>query len=905
MDGEAGPAPAGRPAAARRLVEVAVDVPGHADETYTYLVPDELAGMTAGEAVLVEFGRRQALGIVLGDAAAGPGVAVKPIAARVRTDGPLLPPLQLALVRRIARHYLAPPAVAIRAALPPGLLERLELVAFPGPATAGRAATESHAATDGRATTEGHAVTDGRAALTATGRANADPLDPILERVAASGTDGVGVRALPWAEGRAALLRGLREAEARGAIGLEWRLTQPHGRARQERRAALTATGRAVAASVAGEEAGTAVPIPGELRVPRLGPRQRAALARLSELPVGETIAAVDVAGPGGSPVLAGLARRGLVELSVAEHARRPLEGRPAGPRGPLPSEAAPTPAQAAAASAICDAVRRRRAAAFLLDGVTGAGRTAVYAAAIEAAIAEGRGALVLVPEIALALPLVDRLRAGLGVDVALLHGGLAEGERADEWRRIRAGEVSVVVGTRTAVLAPLADPGVVVVDEEHEASYKSDRTPRYQARDVALEVGRLAGAPVVLGSATPDVATLGRALAGEIERLPLRDRPAGALPEVQVVDLRAELAAGNRGLLSRALARALAALDVASGERAILVINRRGSATVVLCRDCGYVQVCPECRRPLVYHAAAAALRCHHCGATAPLAARCPACGSARIRYLGGGTERLEREVRERFPALRVARLDRDVLAHRGAAARVLDGLRDGRIDVLVGTGMVAKGIDVPEVTLVGVVSADVALNLPDVRAAERTYQLLAQAVGRAGRGDRPGRACLQTYLPDHPAILAVASGEAEEFYGAELAARRSFGLPPYGRLLKLTVAEEDRTAAETRAERMVQRLRDAVAVADAGTGPGSAVDAGPGSAAGAGWAADGPGGPGSVAAPAPGHEVLGPVPAYVARRAGRWRFHVILRGPDPLRVLGRDPGPPWTVDVDPESLL
>ncbi len=316
-------------------------------------------------------------------------------------------------------------------------------------------------------------------------------------------------------------------------------------------------------------------------------------------------------------------------------------------------------------------------------------------------------------------------------------------------------------------------------------------------------------------------------------------------------------------------------------------MINRRGSASVVLCRDCGYVQVCPECRRPLVYHAAAAALRCHHCGATAPLASRCPACGSPRIRYLGGGTERLEREVRERFPRLRVARLDRDVLGRRGAAEEVLDGLRDGRVDVLVGTGLVAKGIDVPEVTLVGVVSADVALNLPDVRATERTYQLLAQAVGRAGRGERPGRAFIQTYLPENPAVAAVASGDPTRFYESELAARRAFGLPPYGRLVKLTVALEDRDAAEAEAERMATTLRERASTSGRHAPPEGPVPAQ------------------VLRGTAPVHEVLGPVPAYVARRAGRWRFHLVVRGPDPVGVIERDPGPPWSVDVDPESLL
>ncbi|MEP7158170.1 MAG: primosomal protein N', partial [Chloroflexota bacterium] len=503
------------------------------------------------------------------------------------------------------------------------------------------------------------------------------------------------------------------------------------------------------------------------------------------------------------------------------------------------------------------------RHATLLLEGTTASGKSAVYAAAIAAALERGRGALVLVPEIALAVPLLDRLRHDLGEEVGLLHSALSDGERADEWRRIRAGEVRVVVGTRIAVLAPI-DPGVVVVDEEHDAAYKSDRTPRYQARDLAVELARLANAPVILGSATPDVATVGRADAGEIERLTL-PRVAGAAVDVDVVDLRQELAEGNKGLISRSLADAIDALDTDGGEQAILLINRRGSASVIVCRDCGYVQICPECQRPLVLHAQSLSLRCHHCGATAPLAKRCPRCDSPRIRYLGGGTERVEREVGIRWPQLRVGRLDRDVVERKGEAARVVDAFSNGDMDVLVGTALVAKGLDVPQVTLVGVVSADISLNLPDERAAERTYQLLVQVIGRAGRGVKPGRAIVQTYFPEHPVIQAVAGGDGAAFYRSELDTRRLFGSPPFGRLIKLTVALEDRAAAEKVANEMAVALRDRA---------------------------------GDV-------EVLGPVPAYVARRAGRWRFHVVLRGKDPLAVLGTDPGAPWSVDVDPESLL
>ncbi len=342
--------------------------------------------------------------------------------------------------------------------------------------------------------------------------------------------------------------------------------------------------------------------------------------------------------------------------------------------------------------------------------------------------------------------------------------------------------------------------------------------------------------------------------------------RPVGRAPAVEVVDLREELAAGRRGLLSAALAEALASLDTTAGEQAILVLNRRGTASVVMCRDCGHVQACPDCERPLVYHRAGTTLRCHHCGRATPLATRCPSCGSPRIRYLGGGTERVEREVRETFPALRVGRLDRDVVEHRGAAERIVDAFSDGRLDVLVGTSLVTKGLDIPSVTLVGVVSSDVALNLPDERAAERTYQLLVQAIGRAGRGDRPGRAILQTYQPDHPAITAAASGDRVAFYDAELALRRRFGSPPFGTLVKLTVGLVDPAAAEREAVAMAERLRERAASRSAAV------------------------------------TVVGPAPAYIARRADRWRWNVVLRGDDPVALLDGGLDAPWSVDVDPE---
>lgn len=815
---------------AERVVEVAIDAAGGGGaRSYTYVVPPGLADLAPGEAVLVEFGRRQALAVVLGEATRPEGISLKPIAARVRTDGPLLPPLSLAFARWIAEHYLAPPAIVIRAMLPPGLLERLDLVAErrPGEVPAGFAAADRD----------------------------------LLEQLARGPR---AVRDLVAPEGRAGLIRRLRTLESGELLTLDWTLSVAGAGPRYERWIVLTEDGRAAAAIAAGGDrpAGTGR---------ALGPRQAAALLELVANPDVTTVG-VQAAGPSerhGHGAIAGLARRGLVAVDVRERPRLPLASRPVGLRGGRPAGAPLTQIQASAVAAAYDAITARDPTPLLLDGVTGGGKTAIYVEAIAASLEGGRPALILVPEIALAMPLVDRLRADLEARVAVLHSGLGEGERADEWRRIRAGDVDIVVGTRLAVLAPLADIGIVIVDEEHEGTYKSDRTPRLQARDAAIRLAELAGAATILGSATPAVDSIGRARDGTYRRIVLPVRPTGTKPLVEVVDLRAELREGNRGLLSTRLVDELASLDLEAGDQAILVINRRGTASVVLCRDCGHVQACPECERPLVYHQAGTTLRCHHCGRATPVANRCPACGSARIRYLGGGTERVEREVRERFPAFRVGRLDRDVVERRGAAERVLDAFERRGIDVLVGTSLVAKGIDVPNVTLVGVVSADVALNLPDERAAERTYQLLAQAVGRAGRGDRPGRAIIQSYQPDHPAIRAVADDEAAAFYDAELELRRRFGSPPFGRLVKLTVGVADRSAAEAEATAMATRLRERAAERAA-----------------------------RVA-------VIGPAPAYIARRAERWRWNVVLRGDDPVALLDGGLDAPWSVDVDPESLL
>lgn len=573
---------------------------------------------------------------------------------------------------------------------------------------------------------------------------------------------------------------------------------------------------------------------------------------------------------------------RAMVPPGLARRARRPVRVRQRPRRVPAAlalgdedaaRDAPATAAQSAALAAIARALDGG-GVAFLLHGVTGSGKTEVYLRAAEAALARDRSVVALVPEIALAMQVVARFVARFGDRVALLHSALSEGERLDEWRRVLAGAADVVVGSRSALFAPLARPGLIVVDEEQEPSYKQESDPRYHAVDAAIALGRITGATVVLGSATPRVTTYHAATAGGgLTLLRLPERVGGTpLPPTTVVDLRLELQAGNRGTLSRALRLALRTA-VGRGEQVILYLNRRGYATAVLCRDCGHVVTCPACEIPFAYHVAGPVgsnngrLRCHRCGRQADPPQRCPRCGAERIRQLGVGTQRVEDDVRAAVPGARILRLDRDAVRRKGAHAAAFDLMRSGRAQVIVGTQMVAKGFDLPGVTLVGVVNADTILNLPDHTAAERTFQLLAQVLGRSGRGPARGRGVLQTYLPDHYAIRAAAAHEYATFAEAELAARRRFGHPPFGRLVLLQTAAKREATVERRAAALARALRDA-----------------------AGEDAD----------------VLGPAPAFAAKTAGTYRAQVVLRGPRPDALLDRvEVGPQWSIDVDPVTLL
>ncbi len=446
------------------------------------------------------------------------------------------------------------------------------------------------------------------------------------------------------------------------------------------------------------------------------------------------------------------------------------------GPREPLEL----TSAQRAA----CDSVSRAEGR-YLLFGVTGSGKTEVYMRVVEQRIGSSGTAIVLIPEISLTPQTVARFRARFGDLVAVLHSGLSRVERHDEWSRLRRGEARVAVGARSCIFAPVGRPSVIIVDEEHDQAYKQNEDPKYHAREVAFE----RCGTVVLGSATPSLESYHRALSGEITLLKLPERVSGRpLPRPAIVDMRAELERGNRSIFSQKLQDGIAG-RLKKRQQVILFLNRRGFSTFVLCRDCGYVVRCPWCDVSLTYHASEGRMRCHYCGYSQKAPDRCPNCKSHRIRYFGTGTERVVEEVNSLFPDVRVLRMDSDTTSKRGAHGRILRAFRDREAGMLVGTQMISKGHDLPGVTLVGVVSADTSLHMPDFRAAERTFQMIAQVAGRSGRGDEPGDVIVQTYDPEHYAVVSGANLDYDAFYSTEIGFRRELGYPPFGTLLGVMV--------------------------------------------------------------------------------------------------------------------
>ena len=540
----------------------------------------------------------------------------------------------------------------------------------------------------------------------------------------------------------------------------------------------------------------------------------------------------------------------------------------------------------------------------ILLHGVTGSGKTEIYMRAIDWAVQNDQQAIVLVPEIALTPQTVRRFAARFPGRVAILHSRLTDGERYDTWRRAREGLFDIVVGPRSALFVPFPNLGVIVVDEEHDPSYKQTPPvppPYYHARELAIKLGELTGALVILGSATPDLVSYHRAKSGRYQLLELPRRVMGhrqrivsqesrlqlighytheaedpddaltiPLPPIEVVDLRQELRAGNRSIFSRALQTALDE-TLARGEQAILFLNRRGTNSFVICRDCGHTLKCPKCAVPLTYHRPGLLLACHHCGHKEPQPSDCPNCGSKRIKYFGLGTEELEEQVAQRWPEARIVRWDRDTTAGRDAHENLLASFINHESDVLVGTQMIAKGLDLPLVTLVGIVSADVSLGLPDYRTGERAFQLLAQVAGRAGRGLLGGKVILQTYQPEHYAIQAAAEHDFISFYLEEIRFRTQHGLPPFRRLARLEVVHYNSAVAEKEATKLATDLR---------------------------WHI--------LEKKLSATEILGPHPPFFGQIDGRYRWQIIIRAPNPRHLLADFAIPRgWVVDIDPVSTL
>ncbi len=545
----------------------------------------------------------------------------------------------------------------------------------------------------------------------------------------------------------------------------------------------------------------------------------------------------------------------------------------PVGTQRPPGKAPQPNAEQQAAIDAICKCIDSRKFHRFLLHGVTGSGKTEVYLRAASQALRQGRQALYLVPEIALTAQVVSQLRERFGDSVAVIHSHISDADRLREWSRIRTREAPIVLGARSALFAPFSDLGLIVIDEEHEASYKQDSSPGYTTSHLARFLAQRSAAVLVEGSATPSVESYFAAQSRERDLLRLDRRVAGAqLPKVQIVDLAADFRDNHAALLTKPLLDALAE-TMERGEQAILFLNRRGYAPFLACRDCGFRINCISCAVTLTYHREEALLKCHHCGRAEKTPTLCPRCGKERFLPFGVGAEKVETAVREAFPSANVARLDRDVAARVGALERIFSDLRTGNLHVLVGTQIVAKGLDFPNVTLVGVIAADISLAIPDFRATERTFQLLAQVAGRAGRGSRPGRVVVQTLSPDCEAIVCAAQHDYVRFYESVIEERRLAGYPPFVRLVNLLVTGASYASVKRVSEDLAHRARSL----------GTDV------------------------------HVLGPADCAIGRIKERWRRHVLLKMPrdaDVARLSGLATGlmkedARIHIDIDPNNLL
>ena len=720
-----------------RFCDVAVPVPLEA--TFTYSIPDETPEPCVGGRVIVPFREKRLCGIVTELHDREPKFEAKPVQQVLDTVAALTPEL-MQLGRWIAHYYIAPIGEVLRTMLPLAAEFRRVI---------------------------GYCITDkGREALHAAStigsslRSRQEPQQQMLEYAVLN----------RLADGET-----MREASLRAATGAPRSVLQTLLRKKWIAREDLSGV-RDASRSI---QIVTLRSVEGKLNANqqriveylRQQPEQSATVTVLRELAVPRT-------------TLQTLVRRGVVKLR-----NEPAGFRMSGLK-PRKLEFLFNPAQRAALDQINTAVDERQFLPMLLHGVTGSGKTAVYLSAMQAMLAKGRSAILLVPEIGLTPAMAADLHQIFGDEVAILHSALTDDERAEQWKRIRSGESHIVVGTRSAIFAPVPDLALIVVDEEHDHSYKQDETPRYHARDVAVMRAKMCNAVAVLGSATPSLETYYNATQGRYKLMELAERiEQRPLPEVEILDMRAEFQRTKKEeVLSGKLVEEISECLVRN-EQAMILLNRRGFSAFVLCRSCGDTVQCRNCAIAMTYHKREHRLICHYCGFVRPAPKTCPKCASEYVQYLGTGSEKLEQILHAQFPQARIGRLDRDTVRGRDDLERILSALHAGEIDLLVGTQMIAKGHDIPNVTLVGVVGSDAALSFPDFRAAERTFQLLTQVAGRAGRGETPGKVVLQTFYPDHYAIQYAAAHDYRGFYEKEVRFRSWMHYPPFNAVSNVVV--------------------------------------------------------------------------------------------------------------------
>ncbi len=799
---------------------VQIDVAG-LPQPLTYAVPPTLP-LAIGAAVVVPFGAQSAVGYVIALKDECPpemAAKIKPVAARIE-NAPGFDAGMLALARWVAEQTLCDLRDALRLIVPDVMSSQIKTTLT--------------------------LAEDWEMLLAGSRAASQKDMAAALAALGGSSEPTKLAKALGLAKPGPALA----ELRKKGIITEERSVKLPPARRKMVRLLRL-----AVDADVAGEEAA---------RLERAGAARQARLLRALVTAEEEGKAAKMPSSGLAVGASAGAAAKALGEKGLAQYAEVPSRRDPFQFFGFVAGDAPPlTDAQARATAEIGHHLQARDGQTLLLHGVTGSGKTEVYLDAVARTLALGRNALILLPEIGLTAQVLDLFKARFGADeVAVLHSALSLGERHDEWRRIQSGEARVVVGARSAVFAPVPHLGLIVLDEEHDGSYKQDSNPRYHARDAAQFRAAQTGATVILGSATPSLESFYQAKAGKYGLISLSERiDSRPLPPVAVVDLREEMKAvpapavktaegkqerpepPPRSVFGAELAAALGCC-LERREQAILFLNRRGFASFLLCRDCGFTFHCPNCDVSLTYHHAGRYLQCHHCDFRRHIPEVCPTCGGLRLRPFGVGTEKVEDAVRRLLPQARTLRMDRDTMSRKGAHAETLRAFKRGEADILIGTQMVAKGLDFPNVTLVGVVSADTALNIPDFRAPERAFQLLTQVAGRAGRGKIPGQVIVQTFSPEHESVLFAAGHDYLGFYAQAIGERQELGYPPFAHMANLIFTDESEDEARKRGYRMANVLR-------------------------AHLGAD------------PNVKLLGPVACPLSRLRGRYRWHLALRAP------------------------